>query len=68
MHGRASEGPLHGDRALFLTSIARRTRYERKRPGGQVLYRSGRGWRLDSTPDDAALVMKLRGRFKRISA
>lgn len=51
-----------GDRALFLTSIARRTRYERKRPGGQVLYRDGRGWRLDTTPDDAALVMNLRGR------
>lgn len=50
------------DRALFLTAIARQTRYERKRPGGQVLYRAGRAWRLDSTPDDSALVMHLRGR------
>ncbi len=49
-------------RALFLTDIPRRTRYERKRPGGQVLYREGRGWKLDTTPDDGALVMHLRGR------
>jgi 7,8-dihydropterin-6-yl-methyl-4-(beta-D-ribofuranosyl)aminobenzene 5'-phosphate synthase len=48
--------------ALFLTDIARRTRYERTRPGGQVLYRNGSAWRLDSTPDDSALVMHLRGR------
>ncbi len=51
-----------GGGALFLTAIARRTRYERKRPGGQVVYRSGRTWRADSTPDDSALVMHLRGR------
>jgi 7,8-dihydropterin-6-yl-methyl-4-(beta-D-ribofuranosyl)aminobenzene 5'-phosphate synthase len=48
--------------ALFLTAIPRSTRYERKRPGGQVQYRSGRGWRIDATPDDGALVMHLSGR------
>ena len=48
--------------ALFLTDIPRHTRYERKRPGGQVLYREGRRWQLDTTPDDGALVMHLRGR------
>jgi 7,8-dihydropterin-6-yl-methyl-4-(beta-D-ribofuranosyl)aminobenzene 5'-phosphate synthase len=51
-----------GRQALFLTAIPRRTRYERKRPGGQVQFRRGRGWRVDSTPDDGALVMHLRGR------
>ncbi|MBI4636800.1 MAG: MBL fold metallo-hydrolase [Candidatus Rokubacteria bacterium] len=51
-----------GGRALFLTAIPRRTPYERKRPGGQVLYRNGRGWQLDTTPDDGALVVHLRGR------
>jgi 7,8-dihydropterin-6-yl-methyl-4-(beta-D-ribofuranosyl)aminobenzene 5'-phosphate synthase len=49
-------------RALFLTDIPRRTRYERKRPGGQVLHRRGRAWLVDTTPDDGALVMHLRGR------
>lgn len=51
-----------GGRALFLTDIPRRTPYERRRPGGQVLYRAGRAWHLDTTPDDGALVMHLRGR------
>ena len=55
-------GVFMSGRALFLTDIPRRTRYERKRPGGQVLYREGRGWRVDTTPDDGALVMHLRGR------
>ena len=54
--------PVLSGRALFLTNIPRPTRYERKRPGGQVLYRNGRGWQLDETPDDGALVMNLRGR------
>jgi 7,8-dihydropterin-6-yl-methyl-4-(beta-D-ribofuranosyl)aminobenzene 5'-phosphate synthase len=54
--------PVLAGRALFLTDIPRRTRYERKRPGGQVLYRAARGWRPDTTPDDGALVMHLRGR------
>lgn len=58
------EGPgvfLSG-KLLFLTTIPRRTRYERKRPGGQVLYRTRRGWRLDDTPDDGAVVAHLEGR------
>lgn len=55
-------GVFMSGRALFLTDIPRRTRYERKRPGGQVLYRDGRAWRVDTTPDDGALVMHLRGR------
>jgi 7,8-dihydropterin-6-yl-methyl-4-(beta-D-ribofuranosyl)aminobenzene 5'-phosphate synthase len=59
---RFEPGLVLGRQALFLTAIPRRTRYERKRPGGQVQYRSGRGWRVDSTPDDGALVMHLRGR------
>jgi 7,8-dihydropterin-6-yl-methyl-4-(beta-D-ribofuranosyl)aminobenzene 5'-phosphate synthase len=49
-------------RALFLTDIPRVTRYERRRPGVQVLYRNGRGWHVDPTPDDGALVMHVRGR------
>ena len=51
--------------ALQIVSLAIRkivTRYERKRPGGQVLYRERQRWRLDTTPDDGALVMHLRGR------
>ncbi|PYM11710.1 MAG: hypothetical protein DMD81_26130 [Candidatus Rokuibacteriota bacterium] len=48
--------------AMFLTDIPRRTRYELRRPGGQVLYRDGRRWRNDTTPDDGALVMHVRGR------
>lgn len=55
-------GLFLGDRLLFLTDIPRRTRYERRRPGGQVLYRDGRRWRLDTTPDDGAVVMHVRGR------
>jgi len=55
-------GVFMSGRALFLTDIPRRTRYELKRPGGQVLYRDGRAWRVDTTPDDGALVMHLRGR------
>lgn len=58
----AGPTPVLGGRALFLTDIPRRTRYERKRPGGQVLYRDGKRWQLDTTPDDGALVMHLRGR------
>src|SRR5206468_8576330 len=45
------EGPgvfLSG-RLLFLTMIPRRTPYEGRRPGGQVLYRTRRAWRLDDT-------------------
>jgi 7,8-dihydropterin-6-yl-methyl-4-(beta-D-ribofuranosyl)aminobenzene 5'-phosphate synthase len=55
-------GPFLDGRMLFLTDIPRRTRYEHRRPGGQVLYRSGRGWRVDTTPDDAAIAVHLRGR------
>ncbi len=62
VRGQSRPALFLDDGALFLTSIARRTPYERKRPGGQVVYRSGRGWRVDSTPDDSALVMHLRGR------
>lgn len=51
-----------GGQALFLTAIPRRTPYERTRPGGQVLHRAGRAWRLDDTRDDAALVIRLRER------
>ena len=47
---------------LFLTAIPRRTRYEGKRPGGQVIYRTRRGWRLDDTPDDGAVVAHLAGK------
>jgi 7,8-dihydropterin-6-yl-methyl-4-(beta-D-ribofuranosyl)aminobenzene 5'-phosphate synthase len=50
------------NRALFLTAIPRRTPYERRRPGGQVRYRTRNGWRVDTTPDDGALVMHVRGR------
>jgi 7,8-dihydropterin-6-yl-methyl-4-(beta-D-ribofuranosyl)aminobenzene 5'-phosphate synthase len=58
------EGPRQflSDRALFLTAVPRRTPYERKRPGGQVLYRAGGAWRVDTTPDDGALVIHLEGR------
>ena len=42
--------------------IPRRTPYEGKRPGGQVLYRTGREWGLDDTPDDGAVVADLAGR------
>lgn len=59
---RAEPGVFMAGRALFLTDIPRRTLYERKRPGGQVLYRDGRAWRVDTTPDDGALVVHLRGR------
>jgi 7,8-dihydropterin-6-yl-methyl-4-(beta-D-ribofuranosyl)aminobenzene 5'-phosphate synthase len=57
------EGPgrFLGGRALFLTDIPRRTPYEHKRPGGQVLYRVGRSWRVDTTPDDGALVVHVKG-------
>lgn len=58
------EGPgvFLGGGALFLTDIPRRTPYERRRPGGQVLYRAGRSWRVDTTPDDGALVMHVKGK------
>jgi 7,8-dihydropterin-6-yl-methyl-4-(beta-D-ribofuranosyl)aminobenzene 5'-phosphate synthase len=36
--------------------------YEAKRPGGQVQFREGRGWAVDTTPDDGAVVMNLDGR------
>jgi len=57
------EGPgiFLGGAALFLTDIPRRTRYEHRRPGGQVLYRVGRSWRVDTTPDDGALVVHVKG-------
>jgi len=58
------EGPgvfLSG-RLLFLTMIPRRTPYEGRRPGGQVLYRTRRAWQLDDTPDDGAVVAHLDGR------
>lgn len=47
---------------LFLTMIPRRTPYEGKRPGGQVLYRTRGGWRLDKTPDDGAVVANVQGK------
>jgi 7,8-dihydropterin-6-yl-methyl-4-(beta-D-ribofuranosyl)aminobenzene 5'-phosphate synthase len=59
---RDGPGLFLSGRAIFLTDIPRLTAYERKRPGGQVLYRSGRRWEVDTTPDDGALVMHLRGR------
>jgi 7,8-dihydropterin-6-yl-methyl-4-(beta-D-ribofuranosyl)aminobenzene 5'-phosphate synthase len=59
---RTGPGEFLAGRALFLTDIPRRTPYERRRPGGQVLYREGKRWRVDTTPDDGALVMHLRGR------
>jgi 7,8-dihydropterin-6-yl-methyl-4-(beta-D-ribofuranosyl)aminobenzene 5'-phosphate synthase len=62
LHLQPRPGLFLGGHALFLTAIPRLTRYERKRPGGQVHYRSGRGWRVDTTPDDGAVVMHLRGR------
>lgn len=55
-------GVFLSGKLLFLTMIPRRTPYEGKRPGGQVLYRTGRGWRLDNTPDDGAVVAHLEGR------
>jgi 7,8-dihydropterin-6-yl-methyl-4-(beta-D-ribofuranosyl)aminobenzene 5'-phosphate synthase len=59
---RAEASLALGDTALFLTSIPRRVAYEAKRPGGQVQFREGRGWALDTTPDDGAVVMNLDGR------
>lgn len=55
-------GVFLSGKLLFLTMIPRKTPYERKRPGGQVLYRTRSGWRLDNTPDDGALVAHLEGR------
>lgn len=55
-------GLFLGDRLLFLTDIPRRTRYERRRPGGQVLYRDHGRWKPDTTPDDGAVVVNVRGR------
>jgi len=54
-------GVFLSGKLFFLTAIPRRTPYERKRPGGQVLYRTRGGWRLDHTPDDGALVAHLEG-------
>jgi 7,8-dihydropterin-6-yl-methyl-4-(beta-D-ribofuranosyl)aminobenzene 5'-phosphate synthase len=59
---QSGPAPFLDGRALFLTDIPRVTRYERRRPGGQVLYRAGRGWDVDTTPDDGALVMHVSGR------
>ena len=59
---RAEASLALGDTALFLTSIPRRVAYEAKRPGGQVQFREGRGWAVDTTPDDGAVVMNLDGR------
>jgi len=59
---RAEASMALGDTALFLTSIPRRVAYEAKRPGGQVQFREGRGWAVDTTPDDGAVVMNLDGR------
>jgi 7,8-dihydropterin-6-yl-methyl-4-(beta-D-ribofuranosyl)aminobenzene 5'-phosphate synthase len=58
------EGPARvlGGRALMLTDIPRRVRYEAKRPGGQVLFREGSRWVVDTTPDDGALVVHLAGK------
>jgi 7,8-dihydropterin-6-yl-methyl-4-(beta-D-ribofuranosyl)aminobenzene 5'-phosphate synthase len=55
-------GVFLAGKLLFLTMIPRRTPYERRRPSGQVLYRTRGGWRLDNTPDDGALVAHLEGR------
>ena len=59
---QSGPGVFLSDTAMFLTDIPRRTRYEKRRPGGQVLYREGRRWQIDTTPDDGALVMHVRGR------
>jgi 7,8-dihydropterin-6-yl-methyl-4-(beta-D-ribofuranosyl)aminobenzene 5'-phosphate synthase len=59
---QSAPGVFLSGQALFLVDIPRRTPYERRRPGGQVLYRAGRRWQVDTTPDDGALVMHLRGR------
>lgn len=57
-------GPVRvlGGRALLLTDIPRRVRYEAKRPGGQVLFRERGRWLVDTTPDDGALVVHLAGK------
>ncbi len=59
-----TDGPVRvlGGRALLLTDIPRRVRYEVKRPGGQVLFREGGRWVVDTTPDDGAIVMHLAGK------
>jgi 7,8-dihydropterin-6-yl-methyl-4-(beta-D-ribofuranosyl)aminobenzene 5'-phosphate synthase len=61
---RFVDGPARvlGGRALMLTDIPRRVRYEAKRPGGQVLFRDGARWVVDTTPDDGAVVMHLAGK------
>jgi 7,8-dihydropterin-6-yl-methyl-4-(beta-D-ribofuranosyl)aminobenzene 5'-phosphate synthase len=58
----AGPEPVLDGRALFLTAIPRLTAYEKKRPGGQVVYRAGGRWQLDDTPDDSALVVHVKGR------
>lgn len=59
-----TDGPVRmlGGRAMLLTEIPRRVRYEAKRPGGQVLFREGGRWVVDTTPDDGAVVMHLAGK------
>jgi 7,8-dihydropterin-6-yl-methyl-4-(beta-D-ribofuranosyl)aminobenzene 5'-phosphate synthase len=59
---QAEPGVFLSGKLLFLTMIPRPTRYEARRPGGQVLYRSRGGWRVDDTPDDGAVVAHLQGR------
>jgi 7,8-dihydropterin-6-yl-methyl-4-(beta-D-ribofuranosyl)aminobenzene 5'-phosphate synthase len=61
---RFTDGPVRvlGGRALLLTDIPRRVPYEAKRPGGQVLFREGARWVVDTTPDDGALVVHLAGK------
>jgi 7,8-dihydropterin-6-yl-methyl-4-(beta-D-ribofuranosyl)aminobenzene 5'-phosphate synthase len=58
------DGPVRvlGGRALLLSDIPRRVPYEAKRPGGQVLFREGGRWVVDTTPDDSAIVMHLAGK------
>jgi len=59
---RAESSLVLERRAVFLTEIPRRVAYEAKRPGGQVEFRAGRGWEIDTTPDDGAVVMNLERR------
>jgi 7,8-dihydropterin-6-yl-methyl-4-(beta-D-ribofuranosyl)aminobenzene 5'-phosphate synthase len=54
--------PVLGGQALFLTDIPRRVRYEARRPGGQVLFREGGRWAVDTTPDDGAVVIHVAGK------
>src|SRR2546428_13866206 len=53
-----SEGPgvVLSGRVLLLTMIPLRTPDEGRKPGGQVLYRTRRAWRVHDTPEDGAVV------------